>query len=88
MPPPDTLMCVPLAAWSGQTTPIFDDLLVFGLVRAHQAGDVIGVGDRHAAFAGGDGLDLVGVAALGRACEVGHDAARPGFGLRFAHGGR
>jgi hypothetical protein len=70
-------MCVPLPAWSGQTTPTFSTTLVFGLVRAHQAGEVVGVGDGHAAFAGSNGLDLVGVAALGRAREVGDDAAGP-----------
>ena len=60
-------------------------------VRLDQARHVVGVGQRHAAFARGHGLDLVGVAALGRARHVVHHALEPGLALGVAqaldHGG-
>src|SRR5574343_609568 len=59
---------------------LFHRLAVLGLGRAHHAGDVVAVGQRDLAFAGGHGLDLVGVAALGRAGHVVHQALEPGFG--------
>jgi hypothetical protein len=75
MPPPETLMWVPLLAWLGQTTPIFS-MTFSGLPAWSSAsgGRRSSVGQRDAAFAGGDGLDLVGVAALGGAGEIGHHA--------------
>ena len=44
---------------------LLDHGLVLGLVGAHQAGQVVAVGERDAALAAGHGLDLVGVTALG-----------------------
>ena len=54
---------------------------IFGLVRAHQAGKVVAVGDGDVAFPGRNGFDLVGVAAFGRACKVVFHPLQPG--LRF-----
>jgi len=65
-------------------TDLFHQFLLFRLGRPQQAGNVIAVGERDAAFAGGDRLDLVGVATLRGAREIGDHALRPGFGPGLA----
>src|SRR3546814_11384906 len=57
------------------------DLLGDVLVPFHEPQIVIVVGNAYRAFAGGHGANLVGVAALRRAREVGDHALRPFFGL-------
>ena len=79
------LTCVPQVDWFGRTTPTRSaiDLLV-GLVRAQEPRPVVRVDDRELALAGGNALDLVGVAALRVAGEIRFDRLRPLLGLRFA----
>ena len=62
----------------------FHDLLIFRLGGAHQARHVVAVRHRHTAFPGRNGLDLIGIPALGCAGKVGDDAPGPGFGLGIA----
>src|SRR3546814_4504187 len=57
--------------------------LVLRLFGSHQAGEVIAVAERHIALAGRHGADLVGIAALGLAGEIGRHLARPVLGLRL-----
>ena len=61
----------------------FGDQLVFRRGRAQDAGDVVRVGQCHTALAAGHCLDLVGVAAFGRARHVGHHAFEESLGLGF-----
>ncbi len=60
------------------------DRAILRLVGLHQAHVVVGVGNRNLALTRRDRLQLVGIAALGAAREVGDDALGPRFGLRGA----
>ena len=63
----------------------FHDGFVFRVGRAHQAGNVVGVGQGNAAFARGDAFDLIGVATLGCARHVVNHAFEEGFGFGLTH---
>ena len=58
--------------------------LVLRFVAVDQAPEIVGVRDRDIALAGRGRAQLVGVAPGGFTREVGHQAARPGFGLVHA----
>jgi hypothetical protein len=56
---------------------------VLRLVRTHQAGQIIGVGEGHGTFTGSHCPDLIGIATFGRASKVGNDPPCPLLGFRF-----
>ena len=65
----------------------FDRCLIGGLVGFHQTCEIVGIGERDVAFAGGHGIELIGVAANRFARQICHYANRPRFGFFGAIGG-
>ncbi|KFB74322.1 MAG: hypothetical protein AW09_000391 [Candidatus Accumulibacter phosphatis] len=58
-------------------------LAILGLVRTHQARQIVGVGEGYSALAGSHRPDLIGIATFGRAGEVGNHPSCPLLGFRL-----
>ena len=81
--PSDIDMCAPTGLIRKHDAQAVHRGLVVSFVRAHDAGQVVGVGHSNGALARSDGLDLVGVTPFGCSGHVDDQTLKPSLRLGF-----